>query len=152
MGLARRSCGRSSKWPSRLKRARLCCSAIAAIDCVHFRDGAVKCGIFHPRAGQLVETALIKTEVFSIINTADISEVLKAQEISLSDCTDESCAIQIGKLLSAEQIVIGDLSAVGARMALNLRLLDVSSGEVLRAEVADVASVEELQKMTFVAA
>ena len=82
----------------------------------------------------LVETALIKTQRFSVLSYTDIEKILAAQEFSLSDCTDEACAVEIGKLLAAEQIVVGEISGIGEKFILNLRLVDVATGRSLKAE------------------
>ena len=96
-----------------------------------------------------VETALFKTQAFSVLSYTDVEQVLSAQEFSISDCTDEECAVQIGKLLAAEQIVVGELAAVEGQMVLSIRLVDVSSGRSLQAETVQVASVDELQDKAF---
>ncbi len=78
----------------------------------------------------ILETALIKTGVYSVMNYSDVKEILEAQAFSLSGCTDESCAIEIGELLSAEKIVVGEISSLGEGMMLTIRLLDVSKGRI----------------------
>ena len=62
----------------------------------------------------LFETALVQTESFNVIEQNQMTEIMEAQAYSMGGCTDESCAIEVGKLLSAEQIILGDLSSIGA--------------------------------------
>ncbi len=99
----------------------------------------------------IVETALIKTERFSVLSYTDIEKILAAQEFSLSDCTDEACAVEIGKLLAAEQIVVGEISGIGETFILSLRLVDVSTGKSLKAESIQINSIDDLQDQTYIA-
>jgi TolB-like protein len=92
----------------------------------------------------LFEIGLVNTGVYTVIEQERIHEILEVQEYSLFGCTDEKCAIQIGRLLSAEQIVLGTLSQVGGRHILFAKIIDVESGVSIRADRVDAASVEEM--------
>ncbi len=54
-------------------------------------------------ASSLFETALVQTEEFVVIEQNQIEEILNAQAFTLTGCTDENCAVEIGKLLAAEK-------------------------------------------------
>ncbi len=92
----------------------------------------------------LFETALVKTGVFNVIEQNQIRAILDAQRFSLQGCTDESCAVEVGKLLAAEQIVIGELSRVGNRFILNAKIIDVKQGKNIRADNVSAGSLEEI--------
>ncbi len=100
----------------------------------------------------ILEAALIKTGAFSVMSYTDVEEILEAQAFSLSGCTDDSCAIEIGELLSAEKIVVGSLDGIGEAMVLTIRLVDVEKGNIERAEVINIDNLENLQKQSFTAA
>lgn len=68
----------------------------------------------------LFETALQNTGKFSVIEQTRAELILRAQEYSLSDYTDEACAIQIGNILSAKFIVLGTAGTVGNLYYLNI--------------------------------
>lgn len=56
-------------------------------------------------------SAFVETNRFRVIQKADRNLILSEQEYTLSDTSDELSQIEVGKLLSANQIVIGsDLS------------------------------------------
>jgi hypothetical protein len=100
----------------------------------------------------MVETALIKTGVYSVLSYTDIEEILEAQAFTLSGCTDEACAIEIGKLLAADTIVVGELSSLGEKMNLSIRMMDVTTGMTRAAETVVIDSVDTMQDSTFTAA
>lgn len=92
----------------------------------------------------LFETALVKTGAFSVIEQTRIHEILEAQEYSISDCTDEACAVRFGKLLAAERIVLGSCSSLGGRFVLNAKIIDVALGTNLAADRVDADSLAAL--------
>src|SRR6056297_2477955 len=49
------------------------------------------------------ETALNRGGLSQVIEQNQVEDILETQRESLSGCRDESCAIELGKLLSAEQ-------------------------------------------------
>ena len=94
----------------------------------------------------MFETALVQTGEFTIIEQTDMAAILDTQAISLSGCTDESCAVEIGKLLSAEQIVLGEFSSIGSQYVINAKILDVENGKNLKAENVTFSDLDELKE------
>ncbi len=95
-------------------------------------------------ASSLFETALVQTDAFLVIEQNQMKEILEAQAFTLSGCTDESCAVEIGKLLAAEQIVLGSFSSLGSGYILNAKIIDVTLGQNIKAEKVSFASLDEL--------
>jgi hypothetical protein len=92
----------------------------------------------------LLEAALVKTGAFDVLEQNQTEIILQAQERSLSDCTDEKCAVEIGKLLAAEEIIIGTISSTGGRLYFLAKLIDVATGRNLRADSVDAPGLAEL--------
>jgi len=97
-------------------------------------------------ASNLFETALVQTEAFLIIEQNQIAEILDAQSYTLNGCTDESCAVEIGKLLAAEQIILGSFSKVGSGYIINAKIIDVTLGRNIRAEKVEFSTMDDLSK------
>lgn len=97
-------------------------------------------------ASNLFETALVQTDVFLVIEQNQIAEILEAQSFTLSGCTDESCAVEIGKLLAAEQIILGSFSKVGSGYIINAKIIDVTLGRNIQAEKVEFSSMDDLSK------
>ncbi len=74
---------------------------------------------------------LVGSGAYRVIERSERDAVLKEIEFSLSDCSDESCQLQAGRLLSASRIVVGSIGALGNLFLVSLRLLEVESGEAL---------------------
>ena len=92
----------------------------------------------------LFEIALLKTGVYNIIEQNQIERILIAQSYSISACTDSACAIEIGELLSAEQIIIGEISRVGTRYIANVKIIDVSLGKNINADTVTAGNLDEM--------
>jgi len=92
----------------------------------------------------LLETALVNTDTFNVLAQTQIAEILKAQEYSLNDYTDEKSAIEFGKLLAAGQIVLGSVSKIGAKYIVTAKIIDVETSKTVKADKVEANSLEKL--------
>ena len=92
----------------------------------------------------LFETALQNTGAFTMIEQTEADNILKAQEYSLGDCVDEVCAVEIGRLLSADQIVIGTVGKVADLYYMTVKIIDVQTGRNLIAKKEQDESLSTL--------
>ena len=104
------------------------------------RDAQVLSGLF--------ETALVKTNSFSVIEQNQVKEIVDAQTYSMSGCTDEACAIEFGELLSAEQIILGDVSMIGGKYIINAKIIDVQLGKNIKADNVEAGSMADMTSAT----
>jgi len=75
---------------------------------------------------------LIGTGAFQVMERSQMDQILKEQAFQQSGACDQSgCAVEIGKLLSVERIVVGSVGRIGGLYSVQLRLLDVRTGSVL---------------------
>ena len=58
---------------------------------------------------QKLETSLIQSNRFTVIEKGEREEILKEQEIQSSGVCDEECVVEIGQLLGAEYLILGDI-------------------------------------------
>ena len=92
----------------------------------------------------LFETALVKTGVYNVIEQNQITEILDAQAFSLAGCTDDACAVEVGKLLAAELIILGELSNVGGRYIATAKIIDVGMGRNVNADSVSAVDIVEM--------
>lgn len=92
----------------------------------------------------LLSSALFKTGRFRVIDVTQRDTLLKELEFSVSGCTDESCQLQIGKMLSAEQIVVGDIAKVGTRYMLSSKMLRTETAGTLASADGIYATMDAL--------
>ena len=60
-----------------------------------------------------------------------MESILKEQAFTLTGaCNSAECAVEIGQLLSAEKMVIGDFGKVGETFSITIRMVNVSTGKL----------------------
>jgi len=92
----------------------------------------------------LVFDALVSARKYRVLDRGQRDNILKELEFSLSACVDEKCQLEIGNLLAADKIVVGSLGKAGKRFILNIKMLDVRTGEVISTASKQFRSLEEL--------
>ena len=93
----------------------------------------------------LLSTEIFQTRRFRVIDRKQRERILGELKFALSDCSDESCQLEAGKMLAAEKIIVGSLGRVGSRYVCNARMVDVETGETLSANSTNVfTSLDEL--------
>lgn len=79
----------------------------------------------------IFRSELFKTGRFDVLERNDMESILKEQAFTLTGaCNSAECAVEIGQLLSAEKMVIGDFGKVGETFSITIRLVNVSTGKL----------------------
>lgn len=81
---------------------------------------------------------------FIVLDRRQREVVLNELEFSNSGCTEEDCQIEIGRLLSANRIIIGSLGAIGSLYILNIKLINVETGQTISNVSNQYKNIEEL--------
>lgn len=84
-----------------------------------------------------LSNSIRETGKYRLIEKAERDSLLEEIKFSLSGCADEKCQLEAGRLLSANFMFLGSIGNVGDRYILNIKLVDVLSGEAL-ATASDV--------------
>ncbi len=87
---------------------------------------------------------MIRHGQYQILERENIERILKEQGFqSTQNCEDTECSLEIGRLLAVKQIMTGSVSKLGNLYAINLRIIDVQSGRVVRDEYEDCICILE---------
>jgi TolB-like protein len=73
---------------------------------------------------------LMKTKKFDVMERNEMNLILQEQEFQKTDCVDQSCAVEAGKLIAVKKMIAGTVSKVGGIYSVNAKLLDVQTGRV----------------------
>jgi TolB-like protein len=87
---------------------------------------------------------LVESNEIKIVERTDIEKIMHEHELMLMGFTEESDAIEAGKLLSAHKVLIGTVNKFGSRLLLTARVVDVEQGYTEHAEKAELDSEEDL--------
>ena len=80
---------------------------------------------------------LVSLDEYTVIERGKMEEILKEQAFQQTGCTSDECAVEVGKLLSVQQIVVGSIDKVGSVFSVSARIVDVESAEILRTATYD---------------
>jgi uncharacterized protein (TIGR02145 family) len=92
---------------------------------------------------------LMKTGRVRVMERSQMEKILKEQGFQQSGACDGSgCAVEVGKLLSINRMVVGTLGKLGSAWTFSVRGVDVQTGEILgsarrqqKGEIEDVVPV-----------
>ncbi len=83
----------------------------------------------------LIQSELVKTGYYDVIESQRMDEVLKAQKNMLKDLYTNESAAKLGSLLSADKIILGRIGTLGTSViVLTLKVVDVRTGKVDQSE------------------
>lgn len=110
----------------------------------------LKCEQVDPATGRTVSNMLrnelINKKEFTVVERSQMDSILQEQGFQQTSCTDQDCAIQIGKIVSAQKIMVGELSKLGKSYIITVRILDVETGTSDFAAKEKSLSDEKLDK------
>lgn len=87
----------------------------------------------------IIRSEMVKTGLFVVVERGQMNEILKEQGFQQTGCTDQSCAVQLGKLLSARKILLGEVNKMGTGIMITVRIVDVEKG------TSDFAATEKAE-------
>ncbi len=91
----------------------------------------------------LLRTELFNTGAFNVVERRQITQLLEEQQFQSSGLTNTDQAVEIGRLLNVEKIMIGTVTRLGNTHIINTRIVDVQTGLVELAEAIESRGSEE---------
>ncbi len=92
----------------------------------------------------MLRTDLVNAGKFIVVERSQMDKILAEQGFQQTGCADTECAVQLGRLVSARKILIGELSSLGKTIMINVRIVDVEKGVTDFAAREKASSVDEL--------
>lgn len=78
---------------------------------------------------EIMRTALVSNKSYRVVERAQISKALSEQKFQKSGIIDDKSAVELGKVLGADLIVVGSVVKIGNAYTINSRMIDVKTGE-----------------------
>ena len=90
-------------------------------------------------------THLVQLGTHQVIERGQMEQILKEQDFQISGCTSNECAVEVGRVLGCELMLAGSFGKIGSIYTIDMRIIDVTSGGILRTTSYDVrGDVESL--------
>jgi len=94
-----------------------------------------------------LRTELFNSGKYKVVERENMNTIMNEQGFQQTGCTSEDCAVEIGKILGVEQMLVGSIAKVGAVITVSARIVSVETGEVLKiAETDHKGSIDDLLK------
>lgn len=95
---------------------------------------------------EFVQNAFVQHSVYKILERKQIQKILREQSFQLTGATES--AVEAGKLLAVNRVVIGSITKLGKEFTLVMNLVDVKTGEVLKSEKKSAQiSIEDIDNV-----
>lgn len=80
-----------------------------------------------------MNSELVNTGAFRVMERSQMDGILREQGFrETGACDGADCAVEAGKILSVDEMVLGSVGKVGNTYTVSVRLVDVGTGEVLK--------------------
>ena len=78
---------------------------------------------------EIMRTELVGTKKFRVVERSQVQKALEEQQLHLTGVIDDKTAVEVGKLVGADFIVVGSVVKIGSSYTINSRMIDVKTGE-----------------------
>ena len=92
-----------------------------AVSILDFKGEDVQDKVLRACYNQL-EESLIQSNRFTVIDKSQRDEILDEQKFQNSGACDEDCAVEIGQLVGAEYLMLGEIIGFGDLFQVNIKL------------------------------
>jgi hypothetical protein len=83
--------------------------------------------------GAALSSELLRTGRMRVLERGQMDAILREQSFQASgSCEGGECAVELGRLLSVDQMIVGSIAKVGETYSVTARQVRVGSGEVIR--------------------
>jgi|GEM_PF-6096476 len=93
----------------------------------------------------ILEVNLHKQGNFAVLERSQINLIMKEQKTTLNQCSETQCAVDYGKVLSADLVVVGSISRL-TEYNIAVKLVDIRESRIIAAEFEQVPSDKELDR------
>jgi len=109
-------------------------------------------------SGLFILSDLVRREIsiapgYSLVERGKLDDLLREQELRLSDAFDATDPVRIGQLVGARAYMVGRIGLLGTLYIISLRMVDVETGSVVGSVTEEfIGPLEDLRKPVRVAA
>ena len=79
-----------------------------------------------------VRSAFIRAGAYTVVDKTNMDRIMNEQAFQQTGCTDQTCAVKLGKLLNVKKMVVGEYTMMGTVRFLTASLVDVETGKMER--------------------
>jgi hypothetical protein len=95
---------------------------------------------------KFIEEEILKSGLYRLTERSAMQTIMKEVGFQQTGCTDTACAVELGKMLNVEKMVVGVVSKIENNFYINARLIDVEKAEIEKTRIVRVKKIDELEK------
>jgi hypothetical protein len=76
---------------------------------------------------------------FLVVQRSEMEAITAELEFQLSGCTDQSCAVELGRMLNAEKVIVGRAARFLGKLMIAVQVVDLARGDIEFVEAVDCA-------------
>lgn len=96
---------------------------------------------------EMLTTALIQTNRFNVMERAQLQKVLEEQSLGQTGTLDSETAVEVGKLIGVEAVVMGSVSQLKSVIEGDARIIEIETGKSLTAVNAKVNNIDRMRDL-----
>jgi TolB-like protein len=101
---------------------------------------------FAETISEMMVTALAQTNRYRLMERTQLDKVLDEQALGQSGALEQQTAVEVGKLIGVNVVLVGSVSKLDDRFELDARIIDAGSGEIRQAANSSVKDEEKLRE------
>ncbi len=83
-------------------------------------------------------TQMVQLGTYHVIERGQMEQILQEQDFQLTGCTTNECAVEIGQLIGAQQMLAGSFGKLGTIYTIDMKIIDVETGRILKSTSYDI--------------
>ncbi|MFT6982330.1 MAG: hypothetical protein ACJAUD_001097 [Crocinitomicaceae bacterium] len=100
-------------------------------------------------ASKLIRLELIKISEYAVYDEYDMQDIYDKEEALKTNCLSKTCLARLGTALGVDYVVSGSFDALGNKIVISLKIIDVKNNSIFKSSVREFDNQEvELQRMT----
>jgi len=119
-------------------------AALAVVDFYDMTDEKADMG---PQVAENIRTALASSGYYRTIERSQMESVLEEKKFHYTDLVNLETASDFGKFVGARYVMVGSITQLGSLYAINARIVDVNTADVVAASQVKGDSIDEFGDM-----
>jgi hypothetical protein len=93
---------------------------------------------------EIIRTKFVERGKYIVVERSLLNQVIEEQNLQQTGLIDKATAVEIGKIIGADYVIIGSIVKMGEILTLNVRSVLVKTGEIKIAKSISCSKMEEL--------
>lgn len=99
--------------------------------------------------GEMFTSELVLSGKYDVVDRKNIESLMAEMEFQMSGCTDSSCAVEVGQILSLEYMMYGSINKLGQDFIINVYMINVETAQISGTARERFTTIEQSYDMMY---